>query len=370
MPFASSGILLSLAVIALSLTLAPAAAHAQTAEGPAAAVAPALGAAASPPRDFLPDSAAAQARAQREGDYGDMVRPGMGGGQIQGAFDTSRASDAVYEARDCRLCVYKVRTREFMISTVILPNDVKVVAVDIGDPAGFEVKIRSANVVAVRPMGYGMDTSMTVHAGDGRVYPFYVRAEGFNSKRVPDLVVRVNGGFGGIGAATPEDGSGGDGGGSAAPPPGLSLKGFDGGEKGIGASPTSARAKDEEDFVERVEFDPATLHGFGDYRLWGSDELRPETVFRDRRFTYLQYGDAWDGLDLPGAYVVVDGIDELVNTRVQGRTYTVESTAKLIALKSGLRHLCVEYAPDGGRTGPRNPGRVAAAKPWDRRRGP
>ena len=46
---------------------------------------------------------------------------------------------------------------------------------------------------------------------------------------------------------------------------------------------------------------------------------------------------------LPTAYVVVDGIDELVNTRVRGSTYIVESTQRLISLKSGKKYLCIRY---------------------------
>ena len=32
-------------------------------------------------------------------------------------------------------------------------------------------------------------------------------------------------------------------------------------------------------------FDPSTLRGWGQYGLWGDDDLRPETVFRDDHFT-------------------------------------------------------------------------------------
>ena len=42
-------------------------------------------------------------------------------------------------------------------------------------------------------------------------------------------------------------------------------------------------------------------------------------------------------------YVVVDEIDELVNTRVQGQTYIIESTRPLITLKSGQSYLCIKY---------------------------
>ena len=45
----------------------------------------------------------------------------------------------------------------------------------------------------------------------------------------------------------------------------------------------------------------------------------------------------------PTAYVVIDDLDELVNTRVVGTTYIIESTHKLITLKSGDSYMCVQY---------------------------
>ena len=100
------------------------------------------------------------------------------------------------------------------------------------------------------------------------------------------------------------------------------------------------------DFVERVEFDPGKLHGFEDYTLWGDESLKPETVFRDEHFTYIQFGDKWNSVELPVAFVVIDRVDEQVNTRVQGRTYIIESVAPLITLKSGTKFICIKF--EGG----------------------
>ncbi|WP_349600757.1 TrbG/VirB9 family P-type conjugative transfer protein [Thalassospira sp. NFXS8] len=102
----------------------------------------------------------------------------------------------------------------------------------------------------------------------------------------------------------------------------------------------------KDDFIADAGFDPNKLRGWGDYDLWGDDELRPVTVFRDDYFTYIRFGDRWKDLELPTAYVVVDGVDELVNTRIQGHTYIIESTQRLISLKSGKKFLCIEYEGD------------------------
>lgn len=302
----------------------------------------------------MPDGAVEQADRQREGDFGPMLRPGLPGGQIQEAFSYSESSAGVHDFLRCDGCVYKVRTRELMITTLVLPEPVA--TVDLGDPAGFAAQLRGETMVALRPHGAGLDTSVTVHGSDGGLYAFYVRSEGFNSRNVPDLVVRVRdpSQFAGLDTAGPGGEDAVDDRETGAPAGGRGSGGGVGNAGDDGLSPLAARAGrellagggGEGDFVETVAFDPGKLHGWSDYRLWGDDELAPEVVFRDDRFTYLQYGPRWAGLDLPTAYVVVDDVDELVNTRVRGRTYIVESTARLISLKSGARFLCIEYAPD------------------------
>lgn len=316
------------------------------AAGPGAAAADAPGAPDGLP---VPESAVEQADRQREGDFGPMLRPGLPGGQIQEAFSYSESSAGVHDFLRCDGCVYKVRTRELMITTLVLPEPVA--TVDLGDPAGFAAQLRGETMVALRPNGAGLDTSVTVHGSAGGLYAFYVRSEGFNSRNVPDLVVRVRDPslFAGLDTAGPGDGETVDDRERSVGAPGV---GADAGDAGV--SSLAARAGrelragggGERDFVETVAFDPGKLHGWSDYRLWGDEDLAPEVVFRDDRFTYLQYGPLWAGLDLPTAYVVVDDVDELVNTRVRGRTYIVESTARLISLKSGSRFLCIEYAPD------------------------
>ena len=288
--------------------------------------------ATAPAPPSLPAAAAAQARRHNAGDFPAMTRRGAAGGQIQGVFDASADTEGVHVFAPCPDCIYKVRTREFMITTVVLPVATRVVSVELGEPHGFQASIRQPNIVAVRPAGYGMDTSMTVHTEGGAVYAFYLRAERFNSRHVPDLLVRIGRAAGFAAATAKDDGNKKREAGGAGSPAVHDLAGVE--------TPPP-------DFVERVEFDPATLHGWRNYKLWGAPSLRPETVFRDGRFTYLQYGERWPGLDLPAAFVVVDGIDELVNTRVRGRTYIVESTAPLITLKSGRRFLCIQYTAAG-----------------------
>ncbi|CTQ47693.1 conjugal transfer protein TrbG [Roseibium aggregatum] len=209
-----------------------------------------------------------------------------------------------------------------MVSAIQLPKGIKIKSADLGDSSRFEVKKRSDNTLAVKPTGAGVDSSMLVYTEDGDVYSFYLRAEGINSKSVPDVSFRIIG---------PQSA-------------GMSFVEFDGKGNPIGGGGETALAThNSKDFLQTAKFDPGALRGWNQYKLWGDKKLRPEQVFRDDHFTYIQFGDKWNDVELPTAYVVVDGIDELVNTRVQGTTFIVESTHRLITLKSGQSFMCIQY---------------------------
>lgn len=281
-----------------------------------------------------------QALYQSEGEYTEMRRQGPGG-QIQEAWDELSDRQGVYAVRLCAGCVYKVRTREFMITTIVLPEDAVIDSADLGDLVGFVAQVKAANMIAVRPTGYGFDTNMNVYTKSGAVYPFYLRSEGFNSKFVPDVKVTILG----LEKTGPIEGwsaAAGDG------PERREKQGeapivLAGGQKAAAMRDLVTPAAAAGDFVRNVPFDPAKLHGWKDYSLSGDSELKPEVVYRDDFFTYIRYGEKWDGLELFSAYVTIDGIDELVNTRVQGSTFIVESVAPLITLKSGKKFLCIRY---------------------------
>ncbi|WP_142850707.1 TrbG/VirB9 family P-type conjugative transfer protein [Telmatospirillum sp. J64-1] len=296
----------------------------------------------------VPDSVVNQARDQAEGMFGPLARPRTSG-QIQEVWDASLAQDSVYETDMCGSCTYKIRTREHMVTLVELPRGEVIEAVDLGDKSGFSVRTRGERRLVVQPVGHGYDTSLVVYGKSGAVYSFYMRAEGFNSENIPDLLVRIQGSVlidkdpavagimvndrGNVGEADPAP---------ELPPMPVSFSGSV--EKAIAGLKETNPGTPEGDFVAEAKFDPNALRGWGQYKLWGSDNsLRPETVFRDDYVTYIRFGEKWKDIELPTAYVVVDGIDEVVNTRVEGQTYIIESTRPLITLKSGNSYLCIEY---------------------------
>jgi len=290
----------------------------------------------------MPESVVWQANEHQRGSYGYLVRP-RSPGQIQEVWNETRPAAAIYATDLCRDCTYKVRLREWMVTVIELPRGEEIDAVDIGDAKGFQVSKRGPRRLALRPIGAGYDSNLVVYGKSGVVYPIYLRTEGFNSENAPDLLVRINGAVAMPGqrhlalVALGESGRPP----VTAGPPADAVPAMSEAVRGLTETDPLTPAGD---FVADAVFDPATLRGWGEYELWGSDDsLKPETVFRDDHFTYLRFGERWKDIELPTAYVVVDEIDELVNTRVQGQTYIIESTRPLITLKSGQSYLCIKY---------------------------
>lgn len=268
-----------------------------------------------------------QARLQASGDFGVMQRNVSIGGQIQSAWSYKTKGQGVHIEELCDTCVYKVRLREYMTTAIVLPERMEIESVDLGDTNRFDAKRRTKNILVVKPLGSGVDSSMKVYTKEGQVLSFYLRSESVRSKHAPDLTFKI------------ED---------RIDTSGLQVINFVDGANGT-ASPSvqgQMAATGAKDFLKTATFDPSKIRDFDSYKLWGDKSLKPEQVYRDDNFTYIQYGDKWNDIELPTAYVVVDDIDELVNTRVIGTTFVVESTHRLITLKSGQSYMCIQYLGD------------------------
>jgi ComB9 competence protein len=296
------------------------------------------------------DSVVAQAEDHAEGLFPVMSRAAVGG-QIQEAWDDTDNETGVFSYALCETCTYKVRVREHMVTVLELPEGEIIDRADVGDGGTFDVKPRGPRRLAIKPRGFGIDTSLLVYGMSGNIYPFYLRAESFNSVNVPDLIVRITGQVtiedmevAGIhlikGRLDPLSGL----------PAMMEDPTTDSKSEAVAGLETPDPDRKANDFVQEAKFDPNALRGWGEYKLWagGPDgkTMEPETVFRDDHFTYIRFGARWKNLELPTAYVVVDDIDELVNTRIQGQTFIVESTRNLITLKSGLSYLCIKFEGD------------------------
>ncbi|WP_135078587.1 TrbG/VirB9 family P-type conjugative transfer protein [Terasakiella sp. SH-1] len=281
----------------------------------------------------IPESKVEQTKEHINGDYARMDRRKLEGGDIQSAWDEAQDREGVFNHEWCRDCTYRVLLRDYMVTAINLPKGETITAVDIGDPDNFKLLQRDKDTLVVKPIGFGGDSNLIIYGENDRIYPFYVRVEGTNSKNIPDLVYNIKGEIPKeFEVATNEQND-------------KTTKTQNNIKEDISdLTPSGYMKTDGDDFIQHVPFDPDKLHGWGQYKLWGAEELRPKTVYRDDHFTYIKYSkEQWAALELPTAYVVRNEIDELVNTHIKGTTYIIENTSKLITLKADSTFLCIEY---------------------------
>lgn len=282
-----------------------------------------------------------QTGAQLQGNYGGMSRSSLPSGQIQEAWarpfeNMSQGQSAPGNVRYqwSHDLVMTVRLRDGMITNLIIPDWDEAADVLIGDDGTLEARVLRGNVVALRPLAVGRDTSVTVIGGSGNVYSFYARTEGRNTQVVTDVQVFVQ--------AAPSKGSvdwfndqrittGGSGSGGLAPIPTAARVG----EEGVVRS-GSASQGEELVSVDRRIFDMKM------YEVNKGDRIiAPDYIYSDGKFTYFHFPAGMT--DRPVIRRIVDGVEGRVNSRVGGRhneIVIVEAVGDFV-LRSGTRAVCV-----------------------------
>lgn len=225
--------------------------------------------------------------------------------------------------------VMGVRTRDFMVTTLMLPSWERVTEFYVGDPVVFEVKKVKGNVFAVRSRNAGADSNLALLGASGNIYNFYVRSEAWNSSQVTDLAVYVD---------APREGD--DLGGMAA----------SGREDAVDGAAVP-------DYIRRIVKRPEDLRF--DMKLYAQQpsdaDIAPSRVFEDGLFTYFDFGDRADFVTRPVVHQVVDGVDSAVNSRTVGPhgSILVAEAIGDFTLRSGNRVVCVKRvatkAGEGGR---------------------
>jgi type IV secretory pathway VirB9-like protein len=115
--------------------------------------------------------------------------------------------------------------------------------------------------------------------------------------------------------------------------------------------PDANAASPANDFIREIAFDYANMKfGTYDIKVQDSDSrtIAPVRVMEDGIWTYIDFGENGraDRMLRPVAWRVVDGVDNLVNTRTVGPTgniLVVEGTGYNITLRNGERVVCLIY---------------------------
>ncbi len=254
-------------------------------------------------------------------------------GAIQRAWDKASNHAGIYTVTYSQEQLIRLRLREFMTTTVVLPSWEIIEDIIVGDKSTFEATKNNDHIVLMRPKEFvGADSNITVVGRSGLVYSFYVRSEGFNSNHLPDLRVHVH---------VPGD------------VPMSFVSHEEQGEKGRGSVKDRTKTTSSLEFFEKnnekITNYPSTLPpklsrlNFK-WSMSGDSSIAPRQVFSDGIRTFFNFDDgtgrAIEHQDLPIIARVMDGVDTPVNTRIEGTMLIAESEG-VFTLRNGTRTVCV-----------------------------
>lgn len=346
------------AAIGLSLLLA----LALPANVATAQTTPAQAARTGKPQDLKANSHEKQVAAQQDGDYGpppDLFPLGA----FQPAFNSPKPARDQTEIGVKHYewsgdTIMTVRARHGMLTNILFPSWEIIDKLYLADQNNFGGIVAAPAVVLISVKRPGADTNAIAVGRSGNVYNFYIRGEDVNSKIVPDMTVIVAAlerpqttdgtpGFSAMGTAT-----------NLMPVSTLGPQGID--SRGPhyartsagGATGSPATSAATADFAREIPFDPSQL--VFDLGIYAKDDqsaaIRPQRVFRDQNYTYVDYGENADSLmTQPVVSLVIDGTESPVNTHVAGphRNIIVVEGVGDLTLRNGEKVICIKRLPAG-----------------------
>ena len=232
--------------------------------------------------------------------------------------------------------VLPIKLRNGMVTMLTLPNGEQIADAVIGNDGLFEVSgAPGDHTIFISPAGdnQGNDTNMIITGQSGNKYIFYLRAEPSNSSEITysqvDIVLDGNGVLPMAGNSTTS-----------------------GGAKSIFTKPAKSSGvvgADGEDYgwIKSVKIDPSEFRFDLDIFVPNPDDyvIAPERVWRDRIFTYIDFGDKVISMtQRPVVSLLVEGGESPVGFRTDGedgRLLIVEAVGDMV-LRSGQRIVCIK----------------------------
>ena len=233
--------------------------------------------------------------------------------------------------------VLPVKLRNGMTTLIALPNGEKIADAVIGNDGLFSIDAtQGGSTMFITPVSsnQGSDTNLIVSGESGNVYTFYLRSEPSNSSEITysqvDVVLDGNAPVSTASGAT-----------NAA-----------GGSSSIFKkqnAATSTIGVDGEDYgwIKSMKIDPSEFRFDLDIFVPNPDDyvIAPERVWRDRIFTYIDFGDKVISMtQRPVVSLLIEGGESPVGFRTDGedgRLLIVEAVGDMV-LRSGQRIVCIK----------------------------
>lgn len=233
--------------------------------------------------------------------------------------------------------VIPIKLRNGMVTMLTLPNGEQIADAIMGNQGLFDVDAtQGERTMFLSPVGsnQGSDTNMIVTGKSGNKYIFYLRAEPSNSSEITysqvDVILDGNGVLPNAGTAATTSG----------------------GAKSIfqkSAPASTMVGSDGEDYgwIKSMKIDPSEFRFDLDIFVPNPDDyvIAPERVWRDRIFTYIDFGDKVISMtQRPVVSLMVEGGESPVGFRTDGedgRLLIVEAVGDMV-LRSGQRIVCIK----------------------------
>ena len=233
--------------------------------------------------------------------------------------------------------VLPIKLRNGMVTMISLPQGEQIADAVVGDQSLFDIDTTQGDrTMFISPVGsnQGSDTNLIVTGKSGNKYIFYLRSEPSNSSEITYSQVDIL-----------LDGN------SALPMTGAAAA-TSGGAKSIfkkDAPATSVVGVDGEDYgwIKSMKIDPSEFRFDLDIFVPNPDDyvIAPERVWRDRIFTYIDFGDKVISMtQRPVVSLLVEGGESPVGFRTDGedgRLLIVEAVGDMV-LRSGQRIVCIK----------------------------
>lgn len=233
--------------------------------------------------------------------------------------------------------VLPVKLRNGMVTMVSLPNGEQIADAVIGNDGLFTIEANQGDrtmFISPASSNQGSDTNLIVTGKSGNQYIFYLRSEPSNSSEITysqvDVILDGNATLPGATNTATTTGSAGS----------IFKK---------ASSTANTVGVDGEDYgwIKSMKIDPSEFRFDLDIFVPNPDDyvIAPERVWRDRIFTYIDFGDKVIAMtQRPVVSLLVEGGESPVGFRTDGedgRLLIVEAVGDMV-LRSGQRIVCIK----------------------------
>ncbi|MBO4480541.1 MAG: TrbG/VirB9 family P-type conjugative transfer protein [Alphaproteobacteria bacterium] len=235
--------------------------------------------------------------------------------------------------------VLPIKLRNGMVTMVNLPNGEQIEDAVVGNDGFFSIEGAQGTrtlYITPAPDNMGSDTNMIVTGKSGNVYTFYLRSEPANASEITysqvDVVLDNNARLPNV--VNP----------SAVASSGTMNSIF---KKTPKKSSTIGVDGEDYDWIKTMKIDPSEFRFDLDIFVPNPDDyvIAPERVWRDRVFTYIDFGDKVISMtQRPVVSLLVEGGESPVGFRTDGqdgRLLIVEAVGDMV-LRSGQRIVCIK----------------------------